>query len=84
MITLYRLLDFVFWLLNLSILLRVLFAWINPDPYNVLVRLVYDVTEPILSPLRRYIPLVAGIDITPLVALVILELLHRVLIALIF
>jgi len=84
MMTLYRVIDFAFWLLNLAILLRVLFTWINPDPDNVLVRLIYQITEPILAPLRRYIPPVAGLDITPLVALVILELLHRLLIALIF
>jgi len=84
MMTLYRVIDFAFWLLNLAILLWVLFTWINPDPDNVLVRLIYQITEPILAPLRRYIPPVAGLDITPLVALVILELLHRLLIALIF
>jgi YggT family protein len=84
MMSLYRLIDLVFWLLNLAILLRVLFSWINPDPYNTLVRLVYQVTEPILAPLRRYIPPVAGLDITPMVALVFLELLHRIVIGLIF
>jgi len=84
MITLYRLIDFVFWLLNLAILLRALFSWINPNPYNPLVRLVHQITEPILAPLRRYIPAVAGMDITPIAAIVILELLHRILIALIF
>ncbi len=84
MITLYRVIDFIFWLLNLAILLRVLFSWINPDPDNALVRLIYQVTDPILAPLRRYIPPVAGLDITPIVAIVVLELLHRLLIAVIF
>jgi len=84
MISLYRLISFVFWLLNLAILLRVLFSWINPDPDNVLVRLIYQITEPILAPLRRYISPVAGMDITPMVAIVILELLHRILVAIIF
>jgi len=84
MITLYRLINSILWLLNLAILLRALFSWINPDPYNALVRLVHQITEPILAPLRRYIPPVAGMDITPIVAIVILELLHRILIALIF
>jgi YggT family protein len=84
MMSLYRLIDLVFWLLNLAILLRVLFSWINPDPYNALVRLVYQVTEPILAPLRRYIPPIAGLDITPMVAIVFLELLHRIINGLIF
>jgi len=84
MLNLYRLINFIFWLLDLAILLRVLFSWINPDPHNAIVRLVHQITEPILAPLRRYTPLFAGMDITPMVALVILELLHRVLFALIF
>ncbi|KPL24075.1 MAG: hypothetical protein AMJ93_03260 [Anaerolineae bacterium SM23_84] len=84
MLSLYRLVDSVFWALSLAILLRVLFSWINPDRHNALVRLVYQVTEPILAPLRRYIPPFGDLDITPMVALVILELLRRILITLIF
>jgi YggT family protein len=84
MMSLYRLVDLVFWALSLAILLRVLFSWINAERHNALVRLVYQVTEPILAPLRRYIPPFGDLDITPMVALVILELLRRILIALIF
>lgn len=82
--TLYRLIGFVFWILNLAILLRVLLSWIRPDPRNPLVQLLYQITEPILAPLRRYIPPFGGLDITPMVALLLLELLHRLLIDLIF
>jgi YggT family protein len=67
---LYRLLDSIFWLLNLAILLRVLFSWINPDPRNGLVHLIYQITEPILGPLRRYVPPFGGLDITPMIAAV--------------
>ncbi len=84
MITLYRLVDFVFWFCNLAILLRVLFSWINPDPYNILIRWVYLVTDPILAPLRRIIPPIGGLDLTPMVALVVLELLHRFILSLLF
>ncbi|MGC8786538.1 MAG: YggT family protein [Anaerolineae bacterium] len=84
MISLYRLINLVFWLLDLAILLRVLFSWINPDPGNALVHLVYQVTEPILAPLRRVIPPFAGLDITPIIALFLLELLQRLLVSLIF
>ena len=82
--TLYRLIGFVFWVLNLAILLRVLFSWIRLGPGNALVQVVYQITEPILAPLRRYIPPFAGLDITPMVALLLLELLHRLLIDLLF
>jgi YggT family protein len=82
--TLYRLIGLAFWLLNLAILFRVLFSWINPDPRNAVVHLIYQITEPILAPLRRYIPSFGGLDITPMIALLLLELLHRLLTSLIF
>ena len=84
MIILYRAIDSVFWLLNLAILLRVLFSWIRPDPYNQIVRLVYQITDPILDPLRRHVPPIGGMDITPMVAIVILELVRSIVLALIF
>ena len=80
----YRLIETVFWLLDLALLLRVLFSWIRPDPYNPLVRLIHQITEPILAPLRRYIPPFGGLDITPMVALVVLDLARRLLVSLLF
>ncbi len=80
--TLYRIINFVFWLLDIAILARVLISWLQPDPYNPIVRAIYDITEPILAPLRRYIPPIGGFDLTPMVALILLDLLERVLISL--
>ncbi len=84
MISLYRLINLAFWVLDLAILLRVLFSWINPDPDNALVHLVYQISEPILAPLRRVIPPIGGLDITPIIALFLLELVQRFLISVIF
>ena len=40
----------------------------NPDPYNPIVRFLYRVTEPVLTPIRRWIPLKGmGIDISPII-----------------
>lgn len=76
-IWLYNLVDALFWLATAAIFLRVLFSWVRADPYNPFVSLIYRVTEPILAPLRRYIPPIGGLDVTPLIALIILELLRR-------
>ena len=84
MTTLYRTVDLVFWLLNLAIILRVLFSWIRPNPGNALVHLVYQITEPIMAPLQRYVPSLGGLDITPMVALVLLEMLRRLIVAILF
>ena len=84
MMTLYRLIDLAFWLLNLAFILRVLFSWVNPDPDNVLVRVVHRITEPMLAPIRRFMPTVAGLDITPLVAMVIVELVRGLVLSVLF
>jgi len=60
----------LYWL----ILIRALISWVNPDPYNPIVRFLYKTTEPILYPIRRMLPLDAGIglDISPIIAFLIL------------
>jgi YggT family protein len=63
-------LTVLYWL----ILVRALISWVNPDPYNPIVRFLYKTTEPILYPIRRMLPLDAGIglDISPIIAFLIL------------
>ena len=59
-------LDIYMWL----IIARALLSWVNPDPYNPIVRFLYNVTEPVLGYLRRRLPLFfGGLDLTPLVVL---------------
>jgi len=55
------------------IIIRALISWVNPDPYNPIVRTLYAVTEPVLSRLRRKLPLFAGsIDFSPIVVILII------------
>lgn len=52
-------------------------SWINPDPYNQFVQIIYKVTDPILNPIRRWIPLYIGmIDFTPIIAFILLAFLR--------
>ena len=64
------LLTVFYWL----ILVRALISWVNPDPYNPIVRFLHKTTEPVLEPIRRFIPIDyrIGIDISPLIAFFIL------------
>ena len=49
---------------------RAVISWVNPDPYNPIVRFLNNVTEPVLYRIRRLIPFsFGGIDFSPLVAL---------------
>ena len=59
--------------LSIAILLRVVVSWYSPRSTNKLVIILYRLTEPILAPLRRIIPRVGRFDFTPLVAIILLQ-----------
>lgn len=55
------------------IIARAVLSWVSPDPYNPIVRFIHNVTEPILYPIRRRLPLYAGgIDFSPIIVLLII------------
>ncbi|HRW08813.1 MAG: YggT family protein [Caldilineaceae bacterium] len=70
-------------LLNLYsflILVRVLMTWIpNLDPYNPIVQLLIQATDPVMEPARRLIPPIGMIDISPIVVLIALRLIGQML-----
>jgi len=57
--------------------LRAIISWFSLDPRNPLVEVLDQITEPILSPLRRIVPRIGMIDITPLVAIILLQVLSQ-------
>ena len=63
--------DIVLTALYWLILVRALISWVSPDPFNPIVQLLHQATEPILEPIRRFLPH-AGIDFSPLVAFIII------------
>ncbi len=47
---------------------RAILSWVNPDPYNPIVRFLHNVTEPLLSRIRRMLPALGGsIDFSPMI-----------------
>jgi YggT family protein len=84
--TLISVVSLLFQIYQLLILIRVLLTWINVNPYrpaidHPLVRVLYRITDPVLEPLRRAIPPIRGtIDISPIVALFVLEIMRRIII----
>lgn len=52
------------------IIARAVLSWVNPDPYNPIVRFIHNVTEPVMYPIRRRFPLgFGGIDFSPMLVL---------------
>ena len=71
--------DYVIQVLNVlcvvlswAIIIRAIMTWFNPRPDNPVFRVLLEITEPILGPLRRIIPRIGLIDITPMVAIILL------------
>ena len=61
------LLIYALYALIILILVRVVFSWTNPYPNNSVYRFVFQATEPILAPVRRRLPPMSGMDLSPLV-----------------
>ena len=55
-----------------AILIQVILSWINPGHHNPLIGLINRVAEPVLRPLRNFLPPLGGIDLTPLFAILVL------------
>ncbi len=65
------LLSIYFWVVVISALL----SWVNPDPYNPLVRILRNLTEPVFHRIRRWLPFVfiGGLDLSPVVLLLAIQ-----------
>ncbi len=84
--TLLTVVNVLFQFASLAILVRVILswlpmAWVRIDPYHPLVRILYQITDPILDPIRRFSTF-GMIDFSPIVALVLLDIVRRILVAL--
>ena len=60
-------LIYALYALIILILVRVVFSWTNPYPNNSVYRFVFAATEPVLGPVRRRLPPMSGMDLSPLV-----------------
>ena len=57
-----------------AILIQVVISWVNPGTYNPAVSLLYSINEPLLSRARRLIPPISGFDLSPIVVIILLQL----------
>jgi YggT family protein len=64
----------IFWL---AILVRVILSWFPVDPSNPIIRIVWEITEPILAPFRRVIPRIGMFDLSPLAAFLVISFLQQ-------
>jgi YggT family protein len=69
-------------LLSLLIIARAVLSWFSPDPGNAVVRLVHQVTEPVLAPVRNLLPAPGGMDFSPILVLIGVQVVEQVLVRL--
>jgi YggT family protein len=63
-----QVLDFLLWAYLWILIARVVISWIDADPYNPIVRFIFNLTEPVLEKVRERLPLLAGgFDLSPIV-----------------
>lgn len=73
----------VFTVFNVLLLARILLSWFSPDPSSPIVRFLYNVTEPVLAPVRRILPPAGMLDLSPIVVLIGATVLEELLIRLV-
>ena len=73
-------LNIYMWMIIISALL----SWVNPDPYNPIVRFLHSVTDPVLRPLRRRLGFSMGLDISPMIVILIIMFLRHFVVASLF
>ena len=73
------LVSWTFTILKLAIVVRVISSWLPISPYSPWVRWSYQLSEPVLQPLRRIVPVLGGLDITPIVAYILLNIIESLL-----
>ena len=70
-------LSMAMWMLIISALI----SWVNPDPFNPIVRFLHAVTQPMLKPIRRLVPPLGGrIDISPIILIIVIVFLQAFLV----
>lgn len=72
-----RIVDMAFRVLVWLVIARCILSFIRHNPYHPLIKFVYDVTEPIMAPFRRLVPGMGGIDFSPVIVIMVIELVRK-------
>ncbi|MFC1872400.1 YggT family protein [Chloroflexota bacterium] len=76
--TFFNLISLVCEIISIIIVIRALLSWVVRYP-NLLTKLIDQITEPLISPIRRLLPQTGGIDFSPMIAIILLQLIRVIL-----
>lgn len=70
-------LDIALTIAMFVVIARAILSWVSPDPHNQIVRIINQLSEPIIFPIRRRVPYFSGIDFSPIIVLLIIFFLDK-------
>ena len=76
-----EMLNFLLFMFTLLILARVLMSWVQIDPYHPVAQFIFQATEPFLKPVREVLPPAGGFDFSPIVVLIIAQVIGSIIIS---
>ena len=79
MALIFSILSTVLWIMEIAIVIRALLSWFDPAMNNPISQFLVQLTEPIIAPIRRVIPSIGMIDISPMVAILVILILQQML-----
>ena len=75
-----KLINFVLGAYIWVVIARAVITWVNADPYNPIVRFLGQITDPLLVRIRRVVPIMGGLDLSPMVLILIIVFLQSFLV----
>jgi len=69
--------NIAFQVLIWLVIIRVLLSWVRHDPYQPIIKFIYDITEPVMRPFYKLVPVVGGIDFSPIIVIFVLTIVQR-------
>lgn len=66
------------------IIARCILSFVRHNPYQPVIKFIYDITEPIMNPFRRLLPMAGGLDFSPILAILAISLVQKLVIQLLY
>ena len=69
--------DIAFQVLIWLVIIKVLLSWVRHDPNNPIIKFIYDITGPVMRPFYNIVPVMGGIDFSPILVIFVLGIAQR-------
>ena len=76
--------NIAFEILTYIIFIRVILSWFSHNPYQPVIKLIYQISDTILSPIRSIVSPIGGVDISPIIAIFMIQLIKNIILKFLF